>query len=120
MSCTKDVALFYIPRTSVEEVDGKHVLVIWFPAGINRPYSVPENVASKASKEYFYVRSGTSSIVAKGDVLDELRELACTKPLDEILEQMDLFVGPTAVSLLLTSVKGSCWFQNITAIADRN
>lgn len=129
---------YYMPRTSVEEVDGKQVLVIWCPAGINRPYSVPENVTSKASKEYFYVRSGTSSIVAKGEVLDELRELASrvpfdergnpdiklsdistlllreylvkvnsklasdlyTKPLDEILEQMDLFVGPTEKRIL--------------------
>lgn len=122
-----------MPRTSVEEVDGKSVLVIWCPAGINRPYSVPENVTAKSmTKEYFYVRSGTSSIIAKGEVLDELRELASrvpfdergnpdirledistlllreylvkvgsklasdinTKPLQEILEQMDLYVGP--------------------------
>lgn len=127
------IAPYYMPRTSVEEVDGKYVLVIWCPAGINRPYSVPENVTVKnGSKEYFYVRSGTSSIIAKGEVLDELRELASrvpfdergnpdiqiedisslllreylvkigsklatdinTKPLQSILEQMDLYVGP--------------------------
>lgn len=127
------IAPYYMPRTSVEEVDGKYVLVIWCPAGINRPYSVPENVTAKnGSKEYFYVRSGTSSIIAKGEVLDELRELASrvpfdergnpdiqiedisslllreylvkigsklatdinTKPLQSILEQMDLYVGP--------------------------
>ena len=127
------ISPYYMPRTSVEEVDGKSVLVIWCPAGINRPYSVPENVTAKSNtKEYFYVRSGTSSIIAKGEVLGELRELASrvpfdergnpdirledistlllreylvkvgsklandinTKPLQEILEQMDLFVGP--------------------------
>lgn len=127
------ISPYYMPRTSVEEVDGKSVLVIWCPAGINRPYSVPENVTAKSmTKEYFYVRSGTSSIIAKGEVLDELRELASrvpfdergnpdirledistlllreylvkvgsklasdinTKPLQEILEQMDLYVGP--------------------------
>lgn len=127
------IAPYYMPRTSIEEVDGKSVLVIWCPAGINRPYSVPENITAKSgSKEYFYIRSGTSSIIAKGEVLDELRELANrvpfdergnpdirledistlllreylvkagsklasdinTKPIQEILEQMDLFVGP--------------------------
>lgn len=127
------ISPYYMPRTSVEEVDGKVVLVIWCPAGINRPYSVPENVTAKSiTKEYFYIRSGTSSIIAKGEVLDELRELACripfdergnpdikvedistlllreylvkvgsklanelyTKPLENILEQMDLYVGP--------------------------
>lgn len=129
---------FYMPRTSVEDVDGKKVLVIWCPAGINRPYSVPEDVTPKKSKEYFYVRCGTSSIIAKGEVLDELRELASrvpfdergnpdiriedisilllreylvavgsklanelyTKPLEDILEQMDLFVGPKEKRML--------------------
>ena len=127
------ISPYYMPRTSVEEVDGKSVLVIWCPAGINRPYSVPENVTAKSmTKEYYYVPNGTSSIIAKGEVLDELRELASrvpfdergnpdirledistlllreylvkvgsklagdinTKPLQEILEQMDLYVGP--------------------------
>ena len=127
------ISPYYMPRTSVEEVDGKHILVIWCPAGINRPYSVPENVTARSiTKEYFYIRSGTSSIIAKGEVLDELRELASripfdergnpdiriedistlllreylvkvgsklvnelyTKPLKDILEQMDLYVGP--------------------------
>ena len=75
---------YYMPRTSVEEVDEKQVLVIWCPAGINRPYSVPENVTAKSgSKEYFYIRSGSSSIIAKGEVLDELRELASRVPFDE-------------------------------------
>ena len=132
------LAPFYLPRTSMEEVDGKQVLVIWCPAGINRPYSVPENMTSKHSKEYFYIRTGTSNIIAKGDVLDELRELASRvpfdergnpdikledisivllrdylvkvgskleselyqKPLPEVLEQMDLFVGPTERRML--------------------
>lgn len=131
-------APYYLPRTSVEEVDGKQVLVIWCPAGINRPYSIPENVTAKRTKEYFYIRSGTSSIIAKGDVLDELRDLAVRvpfdergnpdikpedisivllrdylakvgskleaelykKPLPEILEQMDLFVGPSERRML--------------------
>lgn len=78
------IAPYYMPRTSVEEVDGKYILVIWCPAGINRPYSVPENVTTKnGSKEHFYIRSGTSSIIAKGEVLDELRELASRVPFDE-------------------------------------
>lgn len=78
------ISPYYMPRTSVEEIDGKVVLVIWCPAGINRPYSVPENVTAKSiTKEYFYIRSGTSSIIAKGEVLDELRELVSRIPFDE-------------------------------------
>ncbi|MCI7199161.1 MAG: HTH domain-containing protein, partial [Prevotella sp.] len=45
--------------------------------------SVPVNVTAKGSKEYFYIRSGTSSIEARGEVLVELRELANRMPFDE-------------------------------------
>lgn len=48
-----------------------------------RPYSVPVNVTAKGTKEYFYIRSGTSSIEARGEVLVELRELANRVPFDE-------------------------------------
>ena len=77
------ISPYYMPRTSVEDVDGTQVLVIWCPAGSYRPYSVPENVSAKNSKEQFYIRSGTSSIVAKGEILDELRDLASRTPFDE-------------------------------------
>lgn len=78
------ISPYYMSRTSVEEVDGKSVLVIWCPAGINRPYFVPDNVTAKSNtKEYFYVRSGTSSIIAKGEVLDELLDLSSRVPFDE-------------------------------------
>ena len=77
------ISPYYLPRTSVEKVDGKQVIVIWCPSGSYRPYSVPENVTVKGSKEYFYIRSGTSSIEAKGEALVELRELANRIPFDE-------------------------------------
>ena len=77
------MAPYYLPRTSVEEVDGKQLIVIWCPAGSYRPYSVPANVTAKGTKEYFYIRSGTSSIEARGEALVELRELANRIPFDE-------------------------------------
>lgn len=77
------ISPYYLPRTSVEEVDGKQVIVIWCPAGSYRPYSVAANVTAKDSKEYFYIRSGTSTIEAKGEALVELRELANRIPFDE-------------------------------------
>ena len=77
------IAPYYLPRTSVEEVDGKQLIVIWCPAGSYRPYSVPVNVTAKGTKEYFYIRSGTSSIEARGEALVELRELANRMPFDE-------------------------------------
>ncbi len=73
----------YICKVSPEEVDGKTILVIWVPAGINRPYSVMESVVAKKSVPKFYIRSKSSTIEAKGEILDEVRELANRVPFDE-------------------------------------
>lgn len=124
---------YYMPRVDVQEVDGRYVLIIWIPAGVNRPYNVRERVTANQSPCKWYVRSGTNTIEAKGEVLDELREMANrihfdergneqidttdlppalvldylqtvgsrlaqnfdTKPFTEILNQMDLLIGPT-------------------------
>jgi len=74
---------YYHPQISVEEIDGKKVLVIRVSRGQNRPYTIPIDVTAKQSNPAFYVRSGTSSIVAKGEVLDELRDMASRIPFVE-------------------------------------
>ena len=73
----------YLTKVSPEEVDGKTILAIWVPAGVNRPYSVTESVIAKKSMPKFYVRSKSSTIEAKGEILDEVRELANRIPFDE-------------------------------------
>ena len=73
----------YLCKVSPEEIDGKTILVIWVPAGINRPYSVMESVVAKKSMPKFYVRSKSSTIEAKGEILDEVRELANRVPFDD-------------------------------------
>ena len=74
---------YYLPRTSMEEVDRQQILVIWAPSGVNRPYAIPMDVTAKEKKMKYYIRSGSSSIVAKGEVLDELRDMANRVPFDE-------------------------------------
>lgn len=73
----------YMSKVSPETVDGKTILVIWVPAGSSRPYSVMESVVSKKSVSKFYVRSKSSTIEAKGEILDQVRELASRIPFDE-------------------------------------
>lgn len=34
----------YPPKRSIEEVDGKQILVLWVPDGANRPYEVSEQI----------------------------------------------------------------------------
>lgn len=93
---------YHLPRTSFEQVDNVEVFVIWVPSGVNRPYAVPANVTSKTKKMTYYVRSGSSSIVAKGEVHDELMALASHTPYDE---------QPNPKSRLKTSL--SCWCMTI-------
>ena len=73
---------FYAPRISVEDVDGQNVLAIWVPSGINRPYTAPSDVTAKVKKPVFYIRYGTSTVEAKGEQLDELRDMANRVPFD--------------------------------------
>ncbi|MDE6408881.1 MAG: putative DNA binding domain-containing protein [Muribaculaceae bacterium] len=73
----------YLCKVSPEEIDGKTILVIWVPTGIHRPYSVMESVVAKKSVPKFYVRSKSSTIEAKGEILDEVRELANRVPFDD-------------------------------------
>ena len=74
---------YYAPRLSVEEVDGTQILVIWIPSGQDRPYAAPHDVTAKLKKPIYYIRYGTSSIEAKGEQLDELRDMANRVPFDD-------------------------------------
>ena len=79
------IAPYYMPRTSLEEIDGQNILVIWAPSGVNRPYSVPVDLFAKVKHSKFYVRNGSSSIEAKGSVMEELWGMANREPFDERL-----------------------------------
>ena len=73
----------YFPKTSVEDIDGKKVFVIWCPAGLYRPYEVPDDVLAKEKKYNYRVRYNSSSIVPKGEMRMELLELASNVPFDD-------------------------------------
>lgn len=77
------IAPTYLCKVSPEIVDDRMILVIWVPTGVNRPYSVMESVVANKSVPKFYVRSKSSTIEAKGEILDEVRELANRIPFDE-------------------------------------
>lgn len=73
----------YFPKTSMEEIDGKLVYVIWCPAGLYRPYEVPDNVAAKEKKYNYRVRYNSSLIVPKGEMRLDLLDLASNVPFDD-------------------------------------
>lgn len=45
----------YFPQIIIEEVDKKQIIVLWIPAGIQRPYKVPEHVTAKKEKNIIII-----------------------------------------------------------------
>ena len=74
---------YYAAKIFVEEVDGKNIVILWVPSGSRRPYSIPADVTAKVKRPVIYIRYGSTSIEAKGEVLEELRMMAVREPFDE-------------------------------------
>lgn len=72
----------YFPITQPYVLDGKHILVLWCPAGDNRPYSAPSTLGPNSQRHY-YIRVGSRSIQASGDYLRQLQELTARIPFDD-------------------------------------
>ncbi len=77
----------YFPVMQPYIVNDKHILVIWCPAGDNRPYTVL-STQGNAARRQAYIRFGTRSIVAKGDSLRRLQELTARIPFDDRINSL--------------------------------
>jgi len=76
----------YMPIMQPYELDGKHILVLWCPAGDFRPYSAPTTLGEKAQRQ-FYIRVGSSTVIAKNEALRRMFELAARVPFDDRINQ---------------------------------
>src|SRR5690606_28557647 len=73
----------YVPVIEPYVIEGKHVLVLWAPGGQTRPYKAPESLA-KGNRVYnYYIRAGTKTIAARGNLEQELLGLAAAVPFDD-------------------------------------
>jgi ATP-dependent DNA helicase RecG len=73
----------YFPRLSLEEIDGKHVLLIWVSAGSNRPYEVPRDVTASTKDYHYYIRRFSSTVQANVEEKKELISLTANIPFDD-------------------------------------
>ncbi|WP_162416954.1 RNA-binding domain-containing protein [Cyclobacterium roseum] len=73
----------YHPKISIEEIQGKKILVIWAFGGDNRPYEVPDEIKAKDKKYHYYVRYGSSSIKVSKNQKEELISLSGKTPFDD-------------------------------------
>ncbi|MCK5805688.1 MAG: putative DNA binding domain-containing protein, partial [Lentisphaeria bacterium] len=73
----------YTPLLSPEQVDEKHVLVIWAPASEARPHQAPNARGDK--ERCFFVRDGSETVRAKGETRRRLIEQTARIPFDDRL-----------------------------------
>jgi ATP-dependent DNA helicase RecG len=73
---------YYAPVYQPYVLDGKHILAIWVPGGDNRPYKVPSTLGAKGQNRY-YVRRGSSSVIANQQEERLLLEMAKRIPFDD-------------------------------------
>ena len=79
----------YVPVSQPFALDGKHILIIWAPAGDNRPYKAPVSLSDKKPEKAWYIRRGSKTIKVKEGSDDErrLQELTARIPFDDRINQ---------------------------------
>ncbi|WP_275315261.1 RNA-binding domain-containing protein [Tenacibaculum bernardetii] len=73
----------YMPRLSLEPIDGKHVLVLWVPSGSNRAYKVPDDVTAKHKTYNYRIRYRSNSVIPNPEQEAELLQLTAKIPFDD-------------------------------------
>ena len=94
----------YLPLISPEIYENTLILVIWVPAGEQRPYQAPESRNSKQKK--YYVRINSETVEAQGAILDQLMQMTARIPFDDrrsLQYTLDV-ISPTLVRNFLAEV----------------
>lgn len=78
---------YYHPIVAPYEIEGKQVLVLWAPGGQTRPYRAKMTLAKEDHSFGWYIRKGSSTVIAQGPDEVELMSLAATVPFDDRVNQ---------------------------------
>ena len=83
--CKKCIEPSYIPVIDLLDYQNKKIVVLWCPAGSNKPYRCYENVyKEKKDTRYFaYVRKGSLTLVASRYEEIELQNIGSFEPFDD-------------------------------------
>ena len=74
----------YLPVVEPVEYNGKTLLVIWAPGGVERPYACPDRILKKGrSPKSYYIRKMASTVKASRAATKELFDLAGDVPFDD-------------------------------------
>lgn len=81
--CNKCIEPRYIPVIDIENLDGKNIIILWVPAGADRPYKSRIDVYGKVNNAAYFIRKGSTTIKAKNNDEKELFELGSLQPYDD-------------------------------------
>lgn len=79
----------YIPVFQPYLINGKHILVVFAPAGDNRPYKAPNSLSEKRTERAMFIKRGSKTVKVKDGSDDERRLIALTAriPFDDRINQ---------------------------------
>jgi len=79
----------YIPVFQPYLIKGKHILVVFAPAGDNRPYKAPISLSEKRTERAMFIKRGSKTVKVKDGSDDERRliELTARIPFDDRINQ---------------------------------
>ena len=77
----------YFPILSVQEFEGRNLIVLWVPGGENRPYQVPKKITATDKEYRYYIRRYSNTVEAHDEDLRELQSLAPRVPFDDRYNQ---------------------------------
>ena len=95
----------------------RSILIVWAPGGDNRPYQAPRR--SAAGERAFYVRQGSETVEARGEILSQLLAHAARIPFDDRRSLVSTVedISPTLVRRFLYNVR-SALIRPGTNVAD--
>ena len=75
----------YCPILSVEEFEGRKLIVLWAPGGQNRPYKASRDVTARHKEYHYFIRRYSSTVQVDENSEDqrELLSLTATIPFDD-------------------------------------
>jgi ATP-dependent DNA helicase RecG len=73
----------YQPVFSPEVLGERHLLVIWCPGSETRPHQAPSSLEKGPAPKEFYIRLGSETVKAQGELLTQLLQLTARVPFDD-------------------------------------
>jgi len=115
-ACKGKISPEYIPLIFTESMQGKHIIIIWVPAGDNRPYEAPKRNNEKGRA--YFIRIGSTTIEATGDTKRQLIANAKIIPFDDRRSLSGKLedISPILVKNYLTDIRSHLVEQNLDII----